>query len=115
MAVADFSTTDEFFTPAEMFTPECHDIISKDACVTTASDIYKDAVSTSNFKIIHFKKHIREWKFDDISKLIEFHMTHHGRGNFGREHFNADAMKRRYGEGSISFHMPYITVLAVKQ
>ena len=69
----------------------------------------------NRLKVTHFSKHLRELmqKFEDVSKPIEFHMTHY-KGQFGPEHFNLEAIENRYGNGSISFTFPYITVVAHK-
>jgi hypothetical protein len=77
------------------------------------SEQVKQLLLENGFTIEVYRKHIREWIFKDVNELIEVHMTHY-KGQFDREHFNADVMKNHYGDGEIVIAMPYMTVVAIK-
>ena len=79
------------------------------------SETYLSIAAANSFKVTHFSKHLREWKFEDVSKLVEFYMTHYKlKGQFGPEHFNVEAMEDHYGRDYVGFTIPYITVVARK-
>ena len=109
---ADFNVEKHFFTPAKMFSHECHKALLNHVH-HASSETFLSIAAANNLKVTHFSKHLREWKFENVSKLIEFHMTHY-KGQLGPEHFNVEAMENHYGNGSISFTIPYITVVAYK-
>ena len=114
VALADYDVVGDLYSPAEMFSPEFHKYMLEHT-YPASSEVYKDAATANGFEVVYYRKHLHEWKFDSVFKLVEFYMTHFGQENFGIESFNIAAMKEHYGEGSITFNMPYITVLAVKK
>lgn len=109
---ADFNADEVFFTPHEMFSKECHRALSGHV-YHASSETYISVAGANNLVVTHFRKHLREWKFENVLQLIEFHMTHY-KGKFGLEHFNIEAMKSRYGNGNFIIIIPYITVVAQK-
>jgi ubiquinone/menaquinone biosynthesis C-methylase UbiE len=109
----DFDTTEQFFTPANMLSPECREAMMNDVHIVSSKNI-KELLKKNDFTIKVYNRIIREWVFEDVNKLIEFHMTH-SKGQFDHEHFNVDVMKHHYGDGKINFNMPYITVVAIKK
>ena len=111
---ADFDTTEQFFTPSNMFSQENWEAM-KNSVNIVPSKLIRELLLKNRFTVEFYDTHLREWAFEDIYKLIEFHMTHHNKGQFGLEHFNVDVMKQHYGDGRIVFTMPYVTAIAVKQ
>ena len=107
---ADFDAEEQFYTPANMVSRECRKVMVNDVHIVSSEKI-RQLCSTNNFTVTYFHKHLREWVFKDVYKLIEFHMTHY-KGQFDISHFNVEAMKKHYGEGEIIITIPYITVVA---
>ena len=112
IALADYNAVEQMYTPASMFSPECHRYILEHVHIESYERMLTSLTATNCFSIKYSKKHFHDVVFDDISELVEFHMTHYGRGKFGAEHFNIEVMKQRYGEGIITFTFSYITVVA---
>lgn len=114
VTVADFDAKKELFTPPEMFSPRCYNEMIKHTHPVT-SDEYKSIAAANNFEVTHLSKHLQEWKFDNIAKLIDFYITHYkGQFSIGLEDFNVKAMEKRFGDKGVSIFMPYITVVAQK-
>ena len=109
---ADFDFEKHLFTPAKMFSQECHRALVNNIFHAT-SETYLSVAAANSLKVTHFSKHLREWKFEDVSELVEFYMTHY-KGQFGPEHFNVEAMEDHYGRDYVGFTIPYITVVAHK-
>ena len=109
---ADFDVEEQFLTPSKMFTPECRKFMLEHVH-HASSDTFKSLAAGNGLHVTYFSKHLQEWQFENVSKLIEFHMTHY-KGHLSLKQFNLRAMKQHYGEGSISIIIPYITVLTHK-
>jgi SAM-dependent methyltransferase len=107
----NFNIEEQFCTPSHMLSEECRQLIMNKTHVPNIDEI-RNIISNTGFTTTYFQEHIREWKFEDVSKLVEFYMTHFN--ELGREHYNIEAMKTHYGEGEIIFRMPYTTVILVK-
>jgi ubiquinone/menaquinone biosynthesis C-methylase UbiE len=114
VTVADFDNTEQFFTPANMYSPECLEAMKKGVHVWPSEQL-KELLLQNKFTIVAYRTQVREWIFKDVYELIEFHMTHYNGLQFGREHFNGDVMKSHYGDGEIVITMPYVTVVAIKE
>ena len=108
----DFDVINEFFTPATMFSSECRQAMIDGVHHVSSNEILRLA-SVNDFSLTYFKKHFRKWRFEDVNKLIEFHLTHY-KGQFDSSDFNTEAMKEHYGKGKIVFTIPYITVIMNK-
>lgn len=107
----DFNIADNFCTPVDLFSLKCRQLIMKKTHVPSSSELHH-IISKNGFLKTYNQEHIREWKFEDVSKLIKFYMTHFNEIN--RDHYNIEAMKRHYGEREIVFRMPYTTIILVK-
>lgn len=107
---ADFDVVSTLFPPEELFSPECRQHLIDQIHLLPTNDLLSLLIS-NNFILKFFKEHLREWKFTDVHKLIEFHMTHM-KGVFDKTHFNIEALKKFYGEEEIIIKVPYITIIA---
>lgn len=108
----NFNIAQQFCTPVDLLSLECQQLIMNKTHVPSTEELHK-IISENGFLITYIHEHIREWKFEDVSKLIEFYMTHYNETN--SDHYNIEAMKRHYGEGEIVFRMPYTTAILIKQ
>ena len=106
----NFSVEKQFCTPSDMLSSECRQHMIKRSQIPN-SDYLQNLASNNGFVTIYSKEHVREWKFENVYKLIEFHVTHVHEFSF--EHYNVEAMKRHYGEGEIVFKMSYTTAVLI--
>ena len=106
----NFDAIEQFCTPADMLSVECRENLINKTHIPRTEEL-RNIMSVNGFQITYMQEHIREWKFEGVSELIQFLMTHYR--DFGRQHYNAEAMKRRYGDGEIVFKMPYTTATLV--
>ena len=93
-----------------MFLAEFNEHVHNNLYVTSLP-VYEKAASAHGFEIVHLEKQDCEFNFSNLHGLIEFHMTHN---KCGKEHFDVEAMKKVYGEGEITLHIPLISVIAQK-
>lgn len=107
---ADFDHRETFFSPAEMFTQEGYQAMVNQVH-SYPSDTYTSFAAANGLKVTHISKHMRDWKFDGVAKLVEFYMTHYQTCG---SHFNVEAMKKHHGNGKISIVVPIITVVVQK-
>ena len=107
----NFDIAEQFCTPAYMISEECREYIINKTYLPSTDDLH-DMITVNEFQQTYMNEHIRDWRFESVGKLIEFYMTHFN--EFGRHHYNVEAMKRHYGDGEIIFKMPYTTVILVK-
>ena len=107
---SNFNVAEQFCTPG-MLSVESREHIINATHIPSTEDIHK-LIEANGFQVAYLHEHICEWKFDSVSKLIEFFMTHYS--EYGRHHYNADAMKKQYGDGEIVFKMPCTTAILVK-
>ncbi len=71
-------------------------------------DQFQQIASDNKFDVLISKCYIQDTKYKNVSDLIELYMTHlHGK--YGTEHFNAEAMKQKYGEGEFTMGRDIIT------
>lgn len=110
VVTVDFDIASTMYSPAELFSPECRQYLINQVHLPSANELLNLTIR-NNFNLKFFKEHLREWRFADVYKLVEFHMTHL-RGAFDETHFNIEAMKQYYGEEEIVVKMPYITIIA---
>lgn len=106
----NFSPAKQFCTPADMVSAECRQGLINTTYIPSTEEL-QNIIGVTGFQITYMHEHIREWKFEGVSKLIEFLMTHYN--EYGRQHYNAEAMKRRYGDGEIVINIPYTTATLV--
>jgi SAM-dependent methyltransferase len=107
----DHDPAEIFFTPANMFNPECREAMINDMHILSLKKVGR-LLLENNFVIVKLEKHKVEWAFDNVEKLIEFYMIHHKQK---WENFNYEAMKHHYGDGGIIITIPYISAVAIKQ
>ena len=112
MVTADFDIATTMYSPADLFSPECRQHLINMVHLPSTNELL-NLVIRNKFNLKFFKEHLREWRFANVSKLVEFHMTHL-RGAFDETHFNTEAMQEYYGEGEIVVTMPYVTIIAEK-
>ena len=104
----------QWFKPTEMFSEECIKYAFDNFHIPSLA-VYENAAIANGLEVIHLSKHNSKFKFRDVHELVEFHMAHFGRKqDFGREHFDVEAMKKRYGEGDFTITSTLITVIAQK-
>ena len=107
--VNNFSVEKEFCPSSDMFSAECQEDLTKGWFPPTLDELHGLA-SDNGFETLYSKENIiREWRFENVYRLIEFYRTHWNK--CGVEHYNVEAMKRHYGEEEIVIKMPYTTVL----
>ena len=104
----NFSVEREFCTPADMFSAECREYMIEIIHVPTSDELHSLA-SDNGFVTLYSKETIREYRFNNVYKLIEFYMTHMHK--YSDEHYITEAMKRHYGEEEIVFMMPCTTAV----
>ena len=109
---SDFDAEREFFTPANMFSSECRQVMMNDVHHISSNE-FLHLATTNNFTLMYCKKHLRNWKFKNVNELVEFHVIHY-KGRFNFTHFNIEAMKEHYGDGEFTITIPYITVILKK-
>ena len=110
VVTADFNITTTMYSPKDLFSPECRQYLINQVHLPSINELLHLLIN-NNFNLKFFNEHLREWRFTDVNKLIEFHMTHL-KGVFDETHFNTEAFMKFYGEGDIVVKMPYITVIA---
>ena len=81
---------------------------SKERLFGVSMDEYRHYAT--NFEILQGNM---EYKFPDVHKYIEA-LRMHTHGDFDMSHFNVDAAKRHFGEGDITFAVPYGTFVLKK-
>ena len=75
-------------------------------------DQYEKIASNHRFTVLTSETHVENTKYNNVSEVIEFYMTHlHGK--FDKTHFNAEAMRQKYGEGKFT-HTKKIVTCTVK-
>ncbi len=107
---ANIDVVAAMFTPAHLFSPECRQYLINHTHIPTTNELL-NLIINNRFDLKLFKEHLREWRFADVHKYVEFHMTHL-RGVFDKSNFNIEAMRQHYGKGEIVVKMPYITIIA---
>ena len=73
--VTNFSVEKEFCTPADMLSAECREYMMKSMLPPTKDELH-GLSSDNGFVTLYSKEHIREWRFENVRKLIDSHQTH---------------------------------------
>lgn len=104
--------TNELLVPENMFSQEF-----RAAFISNIHPINQDELqqfaSDNNFTIKYLKEHSLDREFGSVSELIEYYITHF-QGRYGETHFNAEAMKKHYGEGNFCIKIDLVTALLEK-
>ena len=106
---ADFDVEEQFLTPPNMVSSKCRKAMISGVHHVSSQEFLRLSTA-NNLSLIYFKKHLRKWQFEDVNRLIEFHMTHY-KGRLDFSDFNVEVMKEHYGDGEIEITVPYITVV----
>ena len=110
---SDFDAEKDYFTPENMFSPECRQAMINGVHYAPSNEYLKLSIE-NNFILMYFKRHLRDWKFKNVNELIEFLAAHH-KGQFDSTHFNVEAITEHFGSGEIVITVPYITVILNKK
>lgn len=113
IAATYFDIIQTFFTSSDMVTSEFIEFSLNKLFLLTLEE-FNTLASQNNFKVLYMEEDTRDWIFEDVHKLIGFHMVTQSHGKFDSTHFNVDAMKRHYGEGKITITLPFITAILCK-
>ena len=108
----NFDIVEQFCSPADMFSKKEYRQYFINLHHIPSREDLRDIISENRFQITHMSESIREWRFEDVNKLVEFFRV--AFSELDGRHYNVEAMKRHYGDGEIIFKMPYITAVVVK-
>ena len=75
----------EMYLPEDLFSPESWQYYLDQIHLLPTNELLSLLIK-NNFTLKVFKKYFHEWRFIDVHKLIEFHMTHM-KGVFDKTHF----------------------------
>ena len=110
--VAITGNTKKFLSPENMFSQEFRAAFTSNIHPIDQDELQQLA-SSNNFTIKYLRGHTLDREFGGVSDLIEYYMTHF-QGRYGKTHFNAEAMKRHYGEGNFCIKIDIVTALLEK-